>query len=98
MDSTLNVLYAFLNWHVKQIYHVKALPGANQDLDLNRAENEVYPPEKLRMTLERFYTSVVVGLIELFRHVGRLQSWREPVRTAVFCSVSHSSSFAHGDC
>jgi hypothetical protein len=73
---------------VKQILHVKAVPGANLDLDLNRAENEVYPPEKLRMTLERFYISVVVGLIEFFRHVGRLRSWKEPVRTAVFCGVN----------
>lgn len=67
---------------------MKAVPDATtQDLDLNRADDEQFPPEKLRMTLERFYTSVVVGLIECFRHVGRLRSWKEPVRTSLFCAV-----------
>ncbi|OOQ83604.1 hypothetical protein PEBR_35678 [Penicillium brasilianum] len=72
----------------KQIYHVKAVQDAtSQNLDLNRAEDEQFPPEKLRMTVERFYTSVVVGVTELFRHVGRLRSWREPGRTFVFTLV-----------
>ncbi|KAJ5151662.1 hypothetical protein N7492_009957 [Penicillium capsulatum] len=71
----------------KQIYHVKAVPGATLDIDLNRADEERFPPEKLRMTLERFYTSVVVGVTEFCRHVGRLRSWKEPVRTGVFCGI-----------
>ncbi|KAJ5691898.1 hypothetical protein N7462_001321 [Penicillium macrosclerotiorum] len=72
----------------KQIYHVKANQGAEaQDLDLNRAENEQFPPEKLRMTIERFYTSVIVGVVEFCRHIGRLRSWREPGRTSLFTLV-----------
>ncbi|KAJ5835445.1 hypothetical protein N7447_001471 [Penicillium robsamsonii] len=71
----------------KQIYHVKAVHDtAALNLDLNRTENEQFPPEKLRMTLERFYTSVVVGVTELFRHITRLRSWKEPARTTMFCA------------
>ncbi|KAK9855093.1 hypothetical protein MYU51_003523 [Penicillium brevicompactum] len=69
----------------KQIYHVKAVQDAKETIDLNRTENEQFPPEKLRMTLERFYTSVVVGVTEFFRHITRLRSWKEPVRTTMFC-------------
>ncbi|CAG8008243.1 unnamed protein product [Penicillium nalgiovense] len=71
----------------KQIYHVKAVHDtASLNVDLNRTENEQFPPEKLRITLERFYTSVVVGVTELFRHIIRLRSWKEPVRTTIFCA------------
>ncbi|KAJ5845822.1 hypothetical protein N7534_009491 [Penicillium rubens] len=71
----------------KQIYHVKAVHDtASLNLDLNRTENEQFPPEKLRITLERFYTSVVVGVTEFFRHITRLRSWKEPVRTTIFCA------------
>ncbi|OOO14199.1 Protein of unknown function DUF3292 [Aspergillus oryzae] len=70
----------------KQIHHVKAIQGPPQDeLDLNRADEEQFPPEKLRATTERFYTSVVVGLVNIFSHVTRLQSWKEPRRTTAFC-------------
>ncbi|KAJ6049251.1 hypothetical protein N7444_005967 [Penicillium canescens] len=70
----------------KQIYHVKAVHDvAALNLDLNRTENEQFPPEKLRMTLERFYTSVIVGVTEFIRHITRLRSWKEPVRTSLFC-------------
>ncbi|KAJ5978348.1 hypothetical protein N7501_001690 [Penicillium viridicatum] len=71
----------------KQIYHVKAVHDtAALNLDLNRTENEQFPPEKLRMTLERFYISVVVGVTEFFRHITRLRSWKEPARTTIFCA------------
>lgn len=67
---------------------MKAVPDSQaRDIDLNRADDEQFPPEKLRMTVERFYTSVVVGLTEFFRHVGRLRSWKEPLRTSIFCIV-----------
>ncbi|KAJ5772587.1 hypothetical protein N7520_003116 [Penicillium odoratum] len=72
----------------KQIYHVRAVQDAKaQNLDLNRVDTERFPPEKLRITLERFYTSVVVGVIEFFRHITRLRSWKESGRTTVFCIV-----------
>ncbi|OJJ39409.1 hypothetical protein ASPWEDRAFT_169256 [Aspergillus wentii DTO 134E9] len=72
----------------KQIYYVKAAPDAPvKELDLNRAEDEHFPPEKLRMTLERFYTSVVVGLAGFFKQIARLRSWKEPRRTSIFCAV-----------
>lgn len=58
-----------------------------QYLDLNRAEEENYPPEKLRITLERFYTSVVVGFMDFFSHISRLRSWKEPRRTSAFAAV-----------
>ncbi|KAJ5083935.1 hypothetical protein NUU61_008514 [Penicillium alfredii] len=72
----------------KQIYYVKALPdAAGQDIDLNRAGDEQFPPEKLRITIERFYTSVIVGLTEFCCHIGRLRSWKEPIRTSCFCAA-----------
>ncbi|PLB53803.1 hypothetical protein P170DRAFT_396493 [Aspergillus steynii IBT 23096] len=72
----------------KQIYYVKATEDTTQSvLDLNRADDEQFPPEKLRMTIERFYTSVVVGVTDLFNHVVRLRSWKEPRRSAAFCGV-----------
>ncbi|KAA8645029.1 uncharacterized protein ATNIH1004_009240 [Aspergillus tanneri] len=72
----------------KQIYYVKAThETTQQDLDLNRAEDEQFPPEKLRMTLERFYTSVIVGFTNLSSHIVMVRSWKEPRRTSVFCAV-----------
>ncbi|KAJ5256735.1 hypothetical protein N7478_012839 [Penicillium angulare] len=72
----------------KQIYHVRAVQDTKaQSLDLNRVDNERFPPEKLRITIERFYTSVVVGVVEFFRHITRLRSWENPNRTFVFCLV-----------
>jgi hypothetical protein len=74
----------------QQIYHVKAVQDStSQKLDLNRVEDEQFPPEKVRMTIERFYTSVIVGVIEFVRHVGRLRSWREPGRTSAFTLVCY---------
>ncbi|KAF5856404.1 hypothetical protein ETB97_007454 [Aspergillus alliaceus] len=70
----------------KQVHHVKAVQGHPPDeLDLNRAEEEQFPPERLRATTERFYTSVIVGLVNFFGHVTRLRSWKEPRRTSAFC-------------
>ncbi|GIC87182.1 DUF3292 domain-containing protein [Aspergillus udagawae] len=72
----------------KQIYCVKAVPNVPlQRLDLNRAEDENFSPDKLRATLERFYTTVVIGLTSLVKHIARLRSWREPRRTSAFCAV-----------
>lgn len=72
----------------QQVYYVKAISDAPAgELDLNRADDEQFPPEKLRMTLERFYMSVVVGLSGFFKHVARLRSWKEPLRTFAFCTV-----------
>ncbi|KAJ5570117.1 uncharacterized protein N7459_009547 [Penicillium hispanicum] len=76
----------------KQIYHVKAVQDpASQNLDLNRKDQERFPPEKLRITVERFYTSVIVGVIEFFRHITRLRSWKESGRTSIFCTVYFAS-------
>lgn len=38
--------------------------------------------------MERFYITVIVGVIVLWKHIARLRSWREKRRTAAFCSVS----------
>ncbi|GLA69221.1 hypothetical protein AtubIFM55763_008404 [Aspergillus tubingensis] len=72
----------------KQIYYVKAVPHSPlQRLDLNRAEDEQFSPDKLRATLERFYTTIVVSLTSFVNHIARLRSWRERQRTAAFCAV-----------
>lgn len=58
-----------------------------QRLDLIRAEDEQFSPDKLRATLERFYTTVALKLISVANHIARLRSWREYERTLGFCIV-----------
>lgn len=48
----------------QQMYHVKEVPTAVPgDLDLNIADEEEFSPDKLRANIERFYMTVVVGLL-----------------------------------
>lgn len=76
----------------QQIYYVKALPEAPlQNLDLIRAEDEQFSPDKLRATLERFYTTIVVALASFVKHIARLRSWKETRRTSAFCAVGLGS-------
>lgn len=80
----------------QQIYYVKAVPHSPlQRLDLNRAEDEQFSPDKLRATLERFYTTIVVSLTSFVNHIARLRSWRERQRTAAFCAVGHNWTSFH---
>ena len=58
-----------------------------QNLDLTRSGDDEFSPEKLRTTLERFYTTVIIGLTCFIKQTARLRSWKEPRRTAVFCTV-----------
>ncbi|KAI0547762.1 hypothetical protein F4679DRAFT_586227 [Xylaria curta] len=70
----------------KQMYHVKEVPySVPGDLDLNVADEEEFSPDKLRATVERFYMTVVIGLLAAVKHVARLRSWRETRRTTYFC-------------
>ncbi|KAJ5399039.1 hypothetical protein N7465_009528 [Penicillium sp. CMV-2018d] len=72
----------------KQVYRVKAVPDAPvQRLDLTRKDDDEFSPDKLRATLERFYTTVIVGFTNCIKHIARLRSWKEPRRTAAFCTV-----------
>ncbi|KAJ9239214.1 hypothetical protein DTO169E5_4504 [Paecilomyces variotii] len=72
----------------KQIYRVKAVPEPPMAaLDLNVADDEEFSPDKLRSKLERLYVTVIVSLIAAGKHIVRLRSWREPRRTASFCTV-----------
>ncbi|KAJ5960386.1 uncharacterized protein N7479_007536 [Penicillium vulpinum] len=72
----------------KQVYRVQAVPDAPvQRLDLTRKDDDEFSPDKLRATLERFYTTIIVGLTNCIKHIARLRSWKEPRRTAAFCTV-----------
>lgn len=72
----------------QQVYNVKAVPDAPlQNLDLTRFDDDEFSPDKLRATIERFYTTVIVGLTGLVKHIARLRSWKEPRRAAAFCAV-----------
>ncbi|KAI0880902.1 uncharacterized protein GGS22DRAFT_77858 [Annulohypoxylon maeteangense] len=72
----------------KQIYHVKEVPTVVPgDLDLNIADEEEFSPDKLRANVERFYMTVIVGLLAAVKHIARLRSWRETRRTSCFCAV-----------
>ena len=73
------------------MYHVKAMATAPPGgLDLNIADEDEFSPDKLRANIERLYMTVIVGLIGFGKHIARLRSWREPRRTAAFCTVSHA--------
>ncbi|KAJ5692847.1 hypothetical protein N7462_002270 [Penicillium macrosclerotiorum] len=81
-------LWMLLRRFDKQVYNVKAVPEAPmQRLDLTRAVEDEFSPDKLRATLERFYTTVVVSLTSFVKHIARLRSWKESRRTAIFCVV-----------
>lgn len=70
------------------MYRVKAVPDVSlQKLDFTREDDDEFSPDKLRATIERFYTTVVVGLTNCIKHIARLRSWKEPRRTAAFCTV-----------
>ncbi|KAL2844135.1 hypothetical protein BJY01DRAFT_215180 [Aspergillus pseudoustus] len=85
-------LFLLIRRFNKQIYNVKAVPEAPlQRLDLNRAEDDHFSPDKLRATLERFYTTIVIGLTAFVKHIARLRSWKEPRRTSAFCAVYFSA-------
>ncbi|GLI72854.1 hypothetical protein PoHVEF18_001038 [Penicillium ochrochloron] len=72
----------------KQVYNVKAVPEAPlQNLDLTRADDDEFSPDKLRATIERFYTTIIVKLTSFVKHIARLRSWKETRRTSVFCAV-----------
>ncbi|KAJ5266980.1 hypothetical protein N7478_009788 [Penicillium angulare] len=72
----------------KQVYNVKAVSNAPlQNLDLTRSDDDEFSPDKLRATLERFYTTVFIGLTGFVKHIARLRSWKEPRRTTAFCAV-----------
>lgn len=58
-----------------------------QDLDLTRAPDDEFSPDKLRATLERFYMTVVITFASFVKHCARLRSWKEPQRTGIFCAV-----------
>ncbi|KAE8556883.1 hypothetical protein EYB25_001589 [Talaromyces marneffei] len=53
--------------------------------ELNPVEDEEFSPDKLRSNIERLYMTVIVGLMNLWKHIVRLRSWREQRRTAAFC-------------
>jgi hypothetical protein len=75
-----------LSFCIQQVYRVKAVPDAPvQRLDLTRKDDDEFSPDRLRATLERFYTTVIVGLTNCIKHIARLRSWKEPRRTAAFC-------------
>lgn len=70
------------------MYHVKALPEPPLGgLDLNIADEEEFSPDKLRANIERLYMTVIVGLVNFWKHIARLRSWRERNRTLAFLGV-----------
>jgi len=70
------------------MYHVKALAEPPlMGLDLNIADEEEFSPDKMRANIERLYMTVIVGMVGFYKHVARLQSWRETRRTMAFGGV-----------
>ena len=70
------------------MYHVKAIKDKPLGgLDLNIADEDEFSPDKLRANIERLYMTVIIGVMGFGKHIARLRSWREPRRTAAFCTV-----------
>lgn len=68
-----------------QTYRVRAIENApSKDLDMYVSNKEQFSPDKLKATFERFYVTVVVGVVSLIKHIARLRSWSEPIRTSLF--------------
>ncbi|KAI0418262.1 hypothetical protein F5X98DRAFT_386477 [Xylaria grammica] len=81
-------LWVLIRRFNKQMYHVKEVPcSVPGDLDLNISDEEEFSPDKLRATMERFYMTVVIGLLATVKHIARLRSWRETRRTSYFCAA-----------
>lgn len=82
----------------KQMYHVKA----TQDpllagLDLNIVDEDEFSPDKLRSNVERFYMTVIIGMMGFGKQIARLRSWREPRRTGAFAAVSQQPWACQGN-
>jgi hypothetical protein len=61
-------------------------------LDLHPAPDEEFTVDKLRSNLERFYASIVVGLLRFVKEVQRLRRWEDGgVRSAVALFVSNGT-------
>ncbi|KAI5364004.1 hypothetical protein Slin15195_G096590 [Septoria linicola] len=71
-----------VNWYLKDSQKLSA-----GGLDLAIAPEQEFSPNKFRSQLERFYMSVIVRIVSCVKHVARIRSWNERVRTSMFCSV-----------
>ncbi|KAL4875441.1 hypothetical protein BJY04DRAFT_163855 [Aspergillus karnatakaensis] len=71
----------------KQVSHVQSISPQDDRLDLNRSEDELFPPQKLQRTIERFYTSVIAVFTGIIDHVTKLRSWDDPRRTGTFGAI-----------
>ncbi|PTB63150.1 hypothetical protein BBK36DRAFT_1171950 [Trichoderma citrinoviride] len=81
-------LWTLIRRFNQQIFEVRRIEDTPlADLDMNIADDDAFSPDKLRATLERFYMTVVVPLVSLWKHIVRLRSWREWKRTASFLAV-----------
>ncbi|KAL7813593.1 hypothetical protein V8C44DRAFT_327209 [Trichoderma aethiopicum] len=84
-NEELWTLIRRFNQQIFDVRSIDAVPLA--DLDMNVADDDAFSPGKLRATMERFYMTVVVSLVSLWKHIARLRSWREWKRTASFLGV-----------
>ncbi|SZF03481.1 unnamed protein product [Blumeria hordei] len=72
----------------KEIFHVKvSLKEPTGGLDFQTSSQQEFSSEKLRANVERFYMTVIVGLIISWKHLKRLRSWHEPRRTIMFAAA-----------
>lgn len=71
-------LWTLIRRFNKQILHVKRIdkrPLSN--LDMNIAAGEDITAEKMQSHAERFYMTVVISLVALYKHIALLRSWRD---------------------
>ncbi|OSX66771.1 hypothetical protein POSPLADRAFT_1129096 [Postia placenta MAD-698-R-SB12] len=89
-------LFALVRRFNKQVFYVKAIPPPPPGhLDLDISEDEEFSPDKLRAHLERLYVTVIVGMAASGKHIARIRSWNEPLRTACFCMVRSFAQYAY---
>ncbi|PCH34499.1 hypothetical protein WOLCODRAFT_87511 [Wolfiporia cocos MD-104 SS10] len=87
-------LFTLIRRFNKQIYQVRTIPPPPPgQLDLEISDHEEFSPDKLRAHLERLYMTVIVGVAAFGKHIARIRSWNEPIRTSGFCVVRLNQAY-----
>ncbi|KAK4687961.1 hypothetical protein P7C73_g2149, partial [Tremellales sp. Uapishka_1] len=93
-------LNALLRTFDKQVQNVHIAPppydsfdAANRGIDLQPSEDEEFTVDKLRSSLERFYASVITGLLRSAKEVQRIRRWEEGGSRTTVALVVYSIAF-----
>ncbi|WWC68276.1 uncharacterized protein I206_102199 [Kwoniella pini CBS 10737] len=85
-NDDLNALLRMFDKHVQNVHicpHLKE-DDIPRGLDLQASPDEEFTIDKMRSNLERFYSTVVIGLLRCLTEIRRIRQWEEGgIRTIV---------------